>query len=209
MISKNVTSLSTKTDGETKARETTHTVTLRRQEQKPSHSSLGPHPSAKTESRFGFTTRHNNQKRVGFTSHRSSCLGKGGYIRNPMKPTFNLTYNLRNRPMAQSVDNSHLVGCRDQWGLSYEFPHPKSKPSSLIFYSLSFYFCQITNPLGRNNTLSYYWSFLTCELKLWESVWELLRKRIWGYWEQKDVKIQERGKTSKRQDTGRKAASIL
>lgn len=45
--------LSTETDGETKAHKTTNTVTPRSQEQEPHRSSLGPHPSAGTESRFG------------------------------------------------------------------------------------------------------------------------------------------------------------
>lgn len=121
-----------------------------------------------------------------------------------MKPTPNLTYHMRNRLMGESVDSSHLEDASSSVKPSYASPHPESKLSSFTFDPLSFSFCQTVNPLGRNNTLSYYWSFITCgELRLWESVWEVLRKRIWS-WEQKDVKIQEREKTSVRGKPPRK-----
>lgn len=108
--------------------------------------------------------------------------------------------------MGESVDNSRLGGCQELSKALLWISPPWVEIVTLNIYPLSFNFCQITNPLGRNNTLSYNWSFVTCcELRLWESVSELLRKRkYWGCWEQKDVKIQGREKTSVRGKPPRK-----
>lgn len=78
------------------------------------------------------------------------------YIGNALNPTRIFSYNLRNRSMAESMDNSHLVGCQGSGRPSCGFLHPKSTLSPLILYPLRFYFCQTANPLGRNDVLSYY-----------------------------------------------------
>lgn len=132
--------LSTETDGETKAHKTTNTVTLRSQEQEPYRSSLDPHPSAGTESRFGVkwgpVTRRG---RWASLSTGAPVSGKVGVQEIPWNPH---SVWLRTRGTALGRVCGHQPLGRmpgAQWGPPRSFPAPSLNcPLHILTPKLSF-----------------------------------------------------------------------